>query len=28
MGTFRRKEHANIAAARRYYDRDDQRILA
>ena len=28
MGAFRRKGHANIAAARRYYGRDDQRILA
>ena len=27
-GAFRRKGHANIAAARRYYGRDDQRILA
>jgi predicted transposase YbfD/YdcC len=27
-GAFRRKGHANIAAARRYYCRDDQRILA
>jgi predicted transposase YbfD/YdcC len=28
MGAFRKKGHANIAAARRYYGRDDQRILA
>jgi predicted transposase YbfD/YdcC len=28
MGAFRRKGHANIAAAPRYYGRDDQRILA
>jgi hypothetical protein len=28
MGAFRREGHANIAAARRYYSRDDQRILA
>jgi len=28
MGAFRKKGHANIAAARRYYVRDDQRILA
>ena len=28
MGAFRRKGHANIAAARRYYGRDDRRILA
>jgi hypothetical protein len=28
MGAFRRKGHANIAAARRHYRRDDQRILA
>jgi hypothetical protein len=28
MGTSRRKGHASIAAARRYYGRDDQRILA
>ena len=28
IGAFRRKGHANIAAARRYYGRDDQRILA
>jgi len=28
MGACRRKGHANIAAARRYYGRDDQRILA
>ncbi len=27
-GAFRKKGHANIAAARRYYGRDDQRILA
>jgi predicted transposase YbfD/YdcC len=27
-GAFRKKGHANIAAARRYYSRDDQRILA
>lgn len=27
-GAFRRKGHANIAAARRYYGRDDQHILA
>ncbi len=27
-GAFRRKGNANIAAARRYYGRDDQRILA
>jgi predicted transposase YbfD/YdcC len=27
-GAFRRKGHANTAAARRYYARDDQRILA
>lgn len=27
-GAFRRKGHANIAAARRYYGRDDQNILA
>ncbi len=26
-GAFRNKGHANIAAARRYYSRDDQRIL-
>jgi predicted transposase YbfD/YdcC len=28
MGAFRRKGHANIASARRYYGRDDHRILA
>lgn len=28
ISAFRRKGHANIAAARRYYGRDDQRILA
>jgi predicted transposase YbfD/YdcC len=28
MGAFRRKGHANIAAARRYYGRDDRRIFA
>ena len=28
MGIFRKKGHANTAAARRYYGRDDQRILA
>jgi hypothetical protein len=28
MGAFRRKWNANIAAARRHYGRDDQRILA
>jgi hypothetical protein len=28
MGAFRRKGHASIAAARRYYGRHDQRILA
>jgi len=28
MGAFRGKGHANTAAARRYYGRDDQRILA
>ena len=28
IGAFRKKGHANIAAARRYYGRDDQRILA
>ena len=28
MGAFRRKGHADTAAARRYYGRDDQRILA
>ena len=27
IGTFRKKGHANIASARRYYGRDDQRIL-
>jgi hypothetical protein len=27
-GEFRRKGHANIAAARRYYGRDDQHVLA
>ena len=27
-GAFRKKGHANIAAARRHYGRDDQRILA
>jgi hypothetical protein len=27
-GAFRSKGHASIAAARRYYSRDDQRILA
>jgi predicted transposase YbfD/YdcC len=27
-GAFRRKGHANIAAARRYYGRDEERILA
>jgi predicted transposase YbfD/YdcC len=28
IGAFRRKGHANTAAARRYYGRDDRRILA
>ncbi len=28
IGAFRKKGHANIAAARRHYGRDDQRILA
>ena len=28
IGAFRKKAHANIASARRYYGRDDQRILA
>ena len=27
-GAFRKKGHANTAASRRYYDRDEQRILA
>ena len=27
IGSFRKKGHANIAAARRHYGRDDQRIL-
>jgi hypothetical protein len=28
IGAFRKAGHANIAHARRYYARDDQRVLA